>query len=158
MKYMKIVNIVILSIMTLFFTSCFKNNDEEFYLKDFRAEFQDAVITTNTPGLNYPFLKDLRSKAGLQKYQVNLLGGLKDKDQVFTVKILAESTAKVNQHYLLPKGAAVTIPANQAMGYFEVEIPELTNTVAVDLIFELVPNDDVKVNANYKTLGLKIRK
>lgn len=155
---MKLINFILIMASSILFVSCFKNNDENFYLNDFRTEFQDAVITTNAPGLSYPFLKELRSKAGVQKYQVNLIGGLKDKDQVLTVNILKESTAKINEHYLLPKGNQVIIPAQQAMGYFEVEIPELQNTTAVQLVVELVGNEEVKVNANYKALGLSIRK
>jgi len=59
---------------------------------------------------------------------------------------------------LLPKGLDVVIPAKTAFGYFEVEIPELSNTSAVRLIFDLESNEQIKASANYKTLGLSIRK
>ncbi|MGJ1385676.1 DUF4843 domain-containing protein [Sphingobacterium spiritivorum] len=145
-------------LISVLFTSCFKDHEEDFYLPDFRIEFQDAVMNTNSPGLSYPILKELRNKAGVQKYQVNLIGGLKDTDQTVKVRIRPESTAKADQHYKLPKGSELVIPANSAFGYFEVEIPELTNTTAVSLVFDLESNDQLKVSANYSTLALTIRK
>ncbi len=157
-KEMKRYISLLIVVLCISMTSCFKDHEEDFYLPDFRIEFQDAVITTNTPGLSYPILKDLRTKAGVQKYQINLIGGLKDTDQVVKIKIREESTAKAQEHYLLPKGLEIVIPAKTAFGYFEVEIPELSNTSAVRLIFDLESNEHIQASANYKTLGLSIRK
>lgn len=141
------------------FSSCFKNNDEDFYLKDFRAEFQDAVINNNAPGENYPLLAALRTDAGLKSYQVNLMGGLKPTEQVLKVKILDdETTAVQGVHYTLPKGLNITIPANSAFGYLDIEIPALTNTNTLRVVFELESSSEIKASANHKRIGIQVKK
>lgn len=142
-----------------FLSSCQKDNNDNFYLKDFRSEFQDAVITNPPADLNYPLLNDLRNNAGIQKYQVNLIGGLKNTDQTIKIKVVAEETTAVEgEHYKLPNGLQVVIPANSAFADFLVEIPTLTNTSEVRLVVELESSTEVHASANYKRIGLPIRK
>lgn len=139
--------------------SCQKDTNDNFYLKDFRSEFEAAVITSPAPGMSYPVLKELRTNAGIQKYQVNLLGGLKSTDQTIKLKVIAEETTAVEgEHYTLPNGLQVVIPANSAFADFVVEIPALNNTSAVRLVVELESSEEVHASANHKRIGLSIKK
>ncbi len=152
-------NIIVLFLVSILFSSCMKDAEKDFYIKDFRSEFQDAVVNNNAVDKNYPLLTELRNNAGVKRYQVNLIGGVKATEQIIPIQILStETTAVLDQHYKLPKGAQVVIPAQEAIGYFEIEIPSLSNTTAVNLVLELGSTAEVKASANHKTIGLRIRK
>lgn len=155
---MKNILIVFLCLSGLFY-SCQKDNNDNFYLKDLRSEFQDAVINKPSADMDYPLLKELRTNAGLQKFQVNLIGGLKNTDQVIKIKVIVEeSTAVESVHYNLPDGLQVLIPANAAFGSFLVDIPSLSNSQAVRLVLELESSDEIHASANYKRIGLSFKK
>lgn len=140
-------------------TGCMKDTDETFYLDDYRIEFDEAVTNNNAFGLNYPLLSALRDNAGVVRYRINLIGGLKPTDESVQVSILAtETTAVEGEHYQLPNGLQVIIPANSAFGYLEVAIPELSNTDAVRLVFELQSSEILHASANHKRIGLPIRR
>jgi len=155
----KILNIYIIIGLACFMTGCFEDYSEKHLFTDLRVEFQDAVIRNNSPGLTYPLVGTLRNNAGLVTYQVNMFGGLSPVDQIIRVRVLeSESSAIEGSHYLLPKGLEINIPANEAFGFLEIEIPELSNVAAVRVVFELESNNQVHASANHKTIGIDIRR
>ena len=140
-------------------TGCFEDYDERFLFTDFRVEFQDAVIRNPGAGLDYAIVATLGDNAGLQEYQVNLIGGLADADQTIPVRLVAEeSTAVENRDFTFPEGSQVLIPAGQAFGKLKISIPELEPETSVRVVFELQSTDVVKASANHKKIGFNIRK
>ncbi|MFD2035132.1 hypothetical protein ACFSKL_10035 [Belliella marina] len=155
----KLIFIFSLVLLSGIFTGCFEDYDERFLFTDFRVEFQDAVVNNPGAGLDYAVVATLNDNAGLREYQVNLIGGLSDTEQIIPVVFLTdESTAVENTHFSFPNGAQVVIPAGEAFGKFSINIPVLENTSAVRAVFELQSNDMVKASANHKKIGFDIVK
>lgn len=141
---------------TALFVSCFKDNDKDFYFRDFRVEFQDAVLTNNAVDKEFPVID---SKVGLNSYQVNLIGGLKNEPFDIAVKVLKdESTAVEGVDYKFKNGEKVIFQDEKAISHLEIEV--LNNARAKDLflVVELQPSESIKVNKNYNTIGIKIKK
>lgn len=155
----KILNIFSLLVLLGLTTACFEDYNERWLFTDLRVEFQNAVVQNPSAGLDYPLVATLRNEAGLRGFQVNLFGGLSDKEQVFSVKIVADQTTAIEgTHFNLPNGPEVRIPAGEAFGSFEIFIPTLENTAAVRLVVELESNADVKASGNHKKIGVDIRR
>jgi len=155
----KLLNIFSLIVLLGLNTACFEDYNERWLFTDLRVEFQNAVIQNPSAGLDYPLVATLRNEAGLRQYQVNLFGGLSDKDQVIPVRIVAEHTTAVQgTHFNLPNGLEVLIPAGEAFGSFDIFVPTLENTAAVRLVVELESNADVKASGNHKKIGLDFRR
>lgn len=155
MNIMRIIIILLIS-CTAFLSSCFKDHDKDFYLEDFRLEFQDAVLNNNAVNKSFPIVE---AKEGVNKFQVNLLGGLFPEKLEVQIKILTEETTAVEgTHFVLPEGKKVSFAPETALADLEVEIPELPEGTDMLLVVELLENNLAKVNKNYNTLGIKIKK
>lgn len=155
MNIMRIIIILLIS-CTALLSSCFKDHDKDFYFEDFRLEFQDAVLNNNAVNKSFPIVE---AKEGVNKFQVNLLGGLLPESFDVQIKILTEeSTAVEGSHFVLPEGKKVSFASEKALSDFEVEIPSLPEDTDVLLVIELLENNLAKVNKNYSTLGIKIKK
>lgn len=155
MNIMRIIIILLIS-CTALLSSCFKDHDKDFYFEDFRLEFQDAVLNNNAVNKSFPIVE---AKEGTNKFQVNLLGGLFPESFDVQVKIVTEeSTAVEGTHFALPEGKKVPFTSEKALSAFEVEIPSLPEGTDVLLVVELLENNLAKVNKNYNTLGIKIKK
>ncbi|GHB35575.1 DUF4843 domain-containing protein [Mongoliitalea lutea] len=156
---MKRLNILFLALLMSFVTtSCFEDYSERHFFRTLTVEFDDAVARNNAPGLDFPLLPQLRNNAGDRSFRINLFGGLHGQDLDIPVRIVAESTTAVEGvHYTLPNGLNVRIPANEAFGFLTINIPELPNTAAVRLVFELQSTDLVNASNNKKRIGMDIR-
>ena len=141
---------------TALFVSCFKDNDKDFYFKDFRVEFQDAVLNNNAVDKDFPVID---SKVGLNSYQVNLLGGLKNESFDVAVKVLKEeSTAVEGVDYKFKDGEKIIFQDEKAISHLEIEVLNSSRTEDLLLVVELQPSESIKVNKNFKTIGVKIKK
>ena len=155
----KTINIFSLLVLLGLTTACFEDYNERWLFTDLRVEFQNAVVQNPSAGLDYPLVATLRNEAGLRQFQVNLFGGLSEKEQVIPVRIVTDqSTAIEGTHFNLPNGLEVRIPAGEAFGSFDIFIPTLENTAAVRLVVELESNADVKASGNHKKIGVDIRR
>ncbi|SNS34313.1 protein of unknown function [Belliella buryatensis] len=155
---MKRIYVILVALMVSFVaTSCFEDYSEQHFFRTLTVEFEDAVARNNAPGVNYPLLPQLRNNAGNRTFRINLFGGLHGQDLTIPVRVVAESTTAVEGvHYSLPEGLNVRIPANEAFGFLTINIPELTNTQAVRLVFELESTDIVAASNNKKRIGMNI--
>lgn len=151
--------------MSFVTTSCFEDYDDRQFFTTLTVEFNDAVTRGFAAGVEYPLLPALRNNAGLRQFRVNLFGGLHDQDLIIPVTILTGTTTGLSNpmpdavegvHFNLPNGLNVRIPAGEAFGTLDVDIPTLTNTTAVRLVFELQPNDVVNASNNHKRIGMNI--
>lgn len=141
---------------TALFVSCFKDNDKDFYFKDFRVEFQDAVLNNNAIDKDFPVID---SKVGLNSYQVNLLGGLKNESFDVAVKVLKEeSTAVEGVDYKFKDGEKIIFQDEKAISHLEIEVLNSSRSEDLLLVVELQPSESIKVNKNFKTIGVKIKK
>lgn len=155
----KLLNIFSLIVLLGLTTACFEDYNERWLFTDLRVEFQNAVVQNPSAGLDYPLVATLRNEAGLRQFQVNLFGGLSEREQIIPVKIIAEHTTAIQgTHYNLPNGLEVRIPAGEAFGSFDISIPELENEDAVRLVVELESNSEVKASSNHKKIGVDIRR
>ncbi|MCH7401428.1 hypothetical protein ACFOUP_05795 [Belliella kenyensis] len=140
-------------------TACFEDNEDKFLYRTLTVEFQDAVITNPAAGFDYPLVATLRNNAGIRTFQVNLFGGLSSQDQIIPVRFISnESTAVEGTHFSFTNTAEVIIPAGEAIAFFSITVPELTNSSAVRAVFELQPNASVKVNENYRKIAIDFRR
>lgn len=136
-------------------TSCFKDNDENFYFTDFTVEFQDAVVNNNAVGKSYPII---HAADGENNIQVNLIGGLMDIDQAVGVRVVEEETTAIaGEHYTLTSNNEIQFPAQKAIGHLQVDVPALPDETDVVLVVELQASETIKASNNYKTIGLRIR-
>ncbi|EIM75115.1 hypothetical protein A3SI_14109 [Nitritalea halalkaliphila LW7] len=146
-------------LMSFLLTGCFEDIDQRFLFTTLTVEFDDSVGRTTAPGLDFPIVGTLRNNAGVRQYRVNLFGGLHDQDIEIEARIVeSATTAQEGVHFNLPQGRMVRIPAGEAFGFVTVEIPELTNTQAVRLVFELQPTEEVRASANNRRIGIDIRR
>ncbi|WP_304518152.1 hypothetical protein [Cecembia rubra] len=157
---MKRIYVIIVALMISFVaTSCFEDYSEQHFFRTLTVEFEDAVSRNNAPGVNYPLLPELRNNAGNRQFRINLFGGLHNQELIIPVRVVAESTTAVEGvHYTLPNGLNVRIPANEAFGFLNINIPELQNTTAVRLVFELETTEIVNASNNKKRIGMNIRR
>jgi hypothetical protein len=150
---------VLIGIVLVTQTSCFKEND---FLFDKKAvvEFQATVVTSLAVGKTYPLLA-VKNGAGAQTTQVNLVGVQRAKDEVIKFSVDKDNTTAVEGvHYNL-KGGTFTIPAKSSMGNCAVDIlsgaAPTGTTKTVDLVLTLEGNgSDIAPNENYKKVGYRI--
>ncbi|MFD2937056.1 DUF4843 domain-containing protein [Spirosoma flavum] len=150
---------VLIGIVLVTQTSCFKEND---FLFDKKAvvEFQATVVTSLAVGKTYPLLA-VKNGAGAQTTQVNLVGVQRAKDEVIKFSVDKDNTTAIEGvHYKL-SGGTFTIPAKSSMGNCVVEIltgtAPTTTTKTVDLVLTLEGNgSDILPNENYKKVGYRI--
>lgn len=141
------------------FSSCMKDVDDDFYFRDAVVEFENATTLTKAPGKNYPLLPILARNSGVTEYRINLLGEQLPQNQNLVFRVIPEeSTAVEGEHYSLPNGNTILLPANESFGYLEVEVLDFpeggSGTVLV--VFELVGNETVRPSENYKQIGVRI--
>ncbi|MCH7402866.1 DUF4843 domain-containing protein [Belliella kenyensis] len=155
MKNLKYIIFLILCSLTT--TACFEVYEDRYYFTDKLVEFQNAVVTNNATGRNYPLIN--QRSVGTVRYQVNLIGGHLAQDQVINYRILEEeSNAQSGVHYNIANVGSFTIPANSSFGFIEVERlafqrPGTTNFI---LVLELTGNENVAPSNNYMRIGISL--
>lgn len=144
--------------MVALFSSCMKDVDEGFHFKDPLVEFDLATTTSNAPGKNYPLLPALSPNSGVTQYRINLLGEQLSENQNVAFRVVAdESTAVEGEHYNLPNGHVVLLPANDSFGYLEIDVLDFElSSGTVQVVFELIGNDIVSPSENHKSIGVRI--
>jgi hypothetical protein len=167
-------------IICLFLSSCIKNKDVIW--TGSIVEFDVAAYTTKAGGLPFPLLNRVPTGYGRGlnatldpatinranvapndtiRMRVNLVGAQKSSPQVVTVKLAPNfSTAVAGTHFDL-LDTQVTIPANSSFGFARWVIrnpgPPAVTLTAVQVVFELVGNSDVKASENFKYVGWLIQ-
>ncbi|NGM60399.1 DUF4843 domain-containing protein [Sphingobacterium sp. SGG-5] len=138
--------------------SCFKDFTEDFLFTEKMVEIDATTWESKAPGKTYPIKGPYEKGAGVQTYQVNLIGGQFDTDQTLHYRIVPEeTTATEGTHFRVPEGGEFVIPANSSVGYLSIEVLDFPAEAGRDtVVLELVGNDAVKVSENYKRLGLAI--
>ncbi|MCH7408735.1 DUF4843 domain-containing protein [Belliella sp. DSM 111904] len=149
--------IIFLILCSLTTTACFEVYEERYSFTDKLVEFQNAVVTNNATGRNYPLIN--QRTVGTVSYQVNLIGGHMAQDQEISYRILEEeSNAESGVHYSIANAGTFTIPANSSFGYIEVERlaferPGSTNFI---LVLELEGNENVAPSNNHMRIGISL--
>ena len=145
----------IIIIVSLLLTSCFKDYDEKFYFDDLTVEFQDAVINNNALDKDYPVVS---AEIGLNKFQVNLIGGIIAESSSIDVRVVKEETTAIEQqHYTIGNNGQIVFAPNAALTTLDLFVPESTETRDVLLVVELMPSENIKSSNNYKKLGIRIK-
>jgi len=150
---------VLIGVVLLTQTSCFKENDFLFNKKTV-VEFQATVVTSLAVGKTYPLLP-VKNGAGTLTNQVNLVGVQRSKDEVIKFSVDKDNTTAVEGIHYSVKGGTFTIPANASMGNCTIDIltgaAPTGTTKTVDLVLILEGNgSDILPNENYKKVGYRI--
>jgi hypothetical protein len=164
-------------LVMLFFTSCIKD-DIKTPTTSPKAEFDATVTNTPATGLTYPVLTRVAGygrpvytgtpntdplitrTSGVVKFRINLVGQQFPADQTITYKVVATpagyTAAVVNTHFTV-SGTAV-IPANTSFAEIAVNVVNTgaSSTTPVVLVLEIIGNEQVQPNANFRFLGISI--
>lgn len=149
---------LLLPLLALTITGCFKNYEEDFLFKGMVVEFDAATWTSKAPGKTYPIVGPLDKASGVAKFKVNLVGAQKPTAQTVKYRVVTtESTAQEGLHFELEDNGELQIPANSSVGEASIDVldfPPGAGTVL--LVIELEGNDELKPSENYKRLGINI--
>jgi hypothetical protein len=138
------------------------NNDLNKTFTGTLLEFDDAILTTNAVGRNFPIISLANSAtAGVTRTtRLNLVGPQKASD--ITVRVIVDpaySTAATTS-YTVANGGNVVIPANTSFGSLTVVTSRFSSTTAPigNLVFILdSTSTDFKPSFNYRRIGFSFR-
>ena len=124
-----------------------------------------AVYNTgNAYGVVDPLLLRTRAITDTIKMRINLVGKQQPTAQNFEVRVASTYTTAIEGttngtgvHFQL-LDRTVTIPANSSFGFcrWVVRNPGVTNNIPVTVVFQLLGNEQTKVNQNYQYIGWSI--
>lgn len=173
-KRMNKLNFLLVAIVALFAFSCIEN-DEIIYEKsvvEFDAATWNAKSVVDGVAKNYTLLTRrpnygqfvstsnpvITRASGTITLRVNLVGPHRPEQTEVAYKIVAEETTAVAGTHYSPLAGKVTIPANSSFGEVSIPIlnPGVSSTTAVRLVLELVGNENLPANENYKRIGISI--
>jgi hypothetical protein len=154
----KLLLVIMLPLLSLTITGCFKNYEDDFNFKGLLVEFDAASWQSKAPGKTYPVLGPFDKGSGVARFKVNLVGAQQPVDQIVKYRVVAgESTAQEGLHFALEDNGEMIIPANSNTGEVAINVldfPPASGTVT--LVLELIGNDLLKPSENYKQLGISI--
>jgi len=175
MKKLLFLQVIMLAILS--FSSCIKD-DIKLPTTSPKAEFDATVTNTPATGLTYPVLTRVAGygrpvytgspntdplitrTSGAIKFRINLVGQQFSTDQTLTYKVVATPagyTAAVSGTHFTTSGTAV-ISANSSFAEVTVNVLNtgVSSTTPVVLVLEIVGNDQVQPNNNFRFLGISI--
>ncbi len=181
----KLINILMLALVVLSTTACFKDNKVIF--PNTIVEFDDAVLRSSLPLVNdnvfpiypsFPAIAVART-AGTQSARVNLVGAQRSTDQTIKVVFDAVATeaavksiratsaasatitaAVAGTHFNIGNSGNVVIPANNSFGTASFDIINVAAATApatsVVFVVRLEGTDDIKPSENFKRIAYRI--
>ncbi len=147
-------------LLSVLFTSCFKDYDNEYfqYTKQ-TVEFDAAVPLAKQSNKYFPLLPGITTASGIKSYRVNFFGEQSKADEVIKFRVDAdESTAVEGVDFrFVSANSQVTVPANSSFGYIQIEV---LSTATDDrlLVLELLGSDHVAVATAYRGIAIPIFK
>lgn len=158
-------SIALVAILSLVFSSCFK--DREVLFSGAQIEFETAVMTARATGEIFPII-NLTRTSGTPNYQVNLIGAHLENAETISFsteevpdRLLNANTIRAVEgvHYTL-NGNTFNFPVNASTTNFNGltiinSFPAQTGRTAL-LIIKLDGNERITPAENYRRLGFRI--
>jgi hypothetical protein len=157
MKYILKYSVIIITIFV--FTSCFRNPDVV-YEGATLVEFNASIIASAPSAAA---TTDVGNGAGEVSSRINLVGKQLTSNEIIRFRVdPLRSTAVEGRHFSFPKGngqvngdgqGVFTLPANRSfcdLSFIALQAPPIVTGQSVILVIELLGNENVKPNENFK--------